>query len=76
MCVMPQFANPKGSTPAVDPMSISVVWFLPWFGELAKQQKLLAHVAETTNYKSPRRFADISDAELQAYSGIFLPGGA
>ncbi|KAK9831956.1 hypothetical protein WJX81_002916 [Elliptochloris bilobata] len=72
-----EFANPNGSAPALDPMSLSGVWFLPWVGELAVQQKLLAQVAESTNFKAPRRFADISDKELVSgmYAGVFLPGG-
>lgn len=57
-------------------MSLSNIWFLPGWGELAKQQKLLAQVAASTNFKSPRRYADISDAELGKYAGVFLPGGA
>ena len=63
--------------PAIDPLSLMSIWFFPSFGELAKQQKLLAQVAETTNFKTPRRFSDISDKELTAgmYSAIFLPGG-
>jgi putative intracellular protease/amidase len=72
----PQFANPNGSVPAIDPMSLSNIWFLPSWGELAKQQKLLAQVAESSNFRSPRRYADISDAELGQYAGVFLPGGA
>jgi len=72
----PQFANPNGSVPAIDPMSLSNIWFLPSWGELARQQKLLAQVAESSNFRSPRRYADISDAELGQYAGVFLPGGA
>jgi hypothetical protein len=65
----PQFANPNGSVPAIDPMSLSNIWFLPSWGELARQQKLLAQVAESSNFRSPRRYADISDAELGQYAG-------
>ena len=77
-CSAPQFANPNGSVPAIDPLSQMGIWFFPWFGELAVQQKLLAQVAETSNFKTPRRYSDISDKELSAgmYSAIFLPGGA
>lgn len=57
-------------------MSLSNIWFLPAWGELGRQQKLLAQVAEASNYKTPRRYADISDAELDKYAGVFLPGGA
>ena len=75
--LVPQFANPNGSVPAIDPLSLMGIWFFPYFGESAKQQKMLAQVAETTNFKTPRRFSDISDKELTAgmYSAIFLPGG-
>lgn len=74
----PTFANPTGQAAHMDPMSDSRIWFMPSLTpgeELERERQLIEQMRVEHNFSNPRKFSDISDAELEQFSGIFLPGG-
>jgi putative intracellular protease/amidase len=70
-----EFANPTGKTPHMDPMSDSVIWFIPYLAEKEREKQLLEKMSVENNFNNPRRFAAITDQELENYAGVFIPGG-
>ncbi|KAI9015385.1 class I glutamine amidotransferase-like protein [Hyaloraphidium curvatum] len=70
-----EFANPKGTMPASDPTSMSLLWYLGSSAARDKHKDLIERMKHEANFSSPRRFADISDAELEGFAGLFIPGG-
>lgn len=70
-----QFANPNGESPNMDPLSDSKVWFMPSLSEKDSEKELLERMGVEKNFKSPTKFSDISDSQLQSYAGILIPGG-
>ncbi|KAI0070357.1 ThiJ/PfpI family protein [Panus rudis PR-1116 ss-1] len=70
------FASPKGREPNVDPLSDSAMlaFFGKWW-EKNKANKLIEEMKLQNNLASPRPFASISDAELDSFVGVFIPGG-
>jgi len=72
------FANPNGSTPEMDPMSDSRVWFGIHQGEYSESKELLQKLlqnSESGGFKNPRLLSSITEEELITFQGIFLPGG-
>eukprot|EP00850_Spirogloea_muscicola_P002837 SM000011S19015 [mRNA] locus=s11:291675:299205:- [translate_table: standard] len=70
------FANPKGNAPVMDPMSNSKLWFNPLhWSEKDEEVKMLDRMHAEGNLDRPRPFASISDAELESFDGILVPGG-
>ena len=70
-----QFANPNGESPNMDPLSDSKIWFMPSLSEKDSEKELLERMGVEKNFKSPTKFSDISDSQLQSYAGILIPGG-
>lgn len=70
-----QFANPNGETPNMDPLSDNKIWFMPSLSEKDSEKELLEKMGVEKNFKSPTKFSDISDSQLQSYAGILIPGG-
>ncbi|KAJ3278158.1 hypothetical protein HK104_002599 [Borealophlyctis nickersoniae] len=71
----PVFANPDGSWPVQDPMSSYLIWFLGNYKERERERALIESMKVEANFASPRRFADITEVELERFSGVFVPGG-
>lgn len=69
------FASPKGRTPKADPNSESLLAFAGGFYERAREQELVARMKRDNGFASPRPFATLSDGELRAFDGVFIPGG-
>ena len=70
-----EFANPKGTLPATDPVSQSLMWYLGSSAKRNEHQKLLDRMKTESNFSHPRKLSEISDEELDTFSGIFIPGG-
>ncbi|KAJ3023836.1 hypothetical protein HKX48_000524 [Thoreauomyces humboldtii] len=71
----PVFANPTGVKPAEDPMSSWLVIFLGNWFERRRENALLENMRKTAGLDQPRRLGDIKDEELDAFKGVFIPGG-
>jgi len=70
------FTSPKGGTPNIDPLSDSTMLaFLGNWWEHNREQKLIQEMHLQNNMASPRPFSSITDAELDSFAGIFIPGG-
>lgn len=73
--LLTQFANPNGKAPNMDPLSDNKIWFMPSLSEKDSEKELLERMGVEKNFKSPTKFSDISDSQLQSYAGILIPGG-
>ncbi|KAJ3148494.1 hypothetical protein HDU86_007424 [Geranomyces michiganensis] len=71
----PVFANPNGSKPAEDSMSQYLLIFLGNYMERRREWDLLNKMRQEAGLDAPRKLADISDAELSTFAGLFIPGG-
>lgn len=70
------FASPQGKQPNIDPLSRSTpLAFLGMWWQKAKEEKLIKQMELENNLLAPRPFASISDKELDAFAGVFIPGG-
>lgn len=69
------FASPQGQEPQPDPNSESLLAFAGNFYERRRENELIERMKRENGFSSPRRFADISDEELQQFAGVFIPGG-
>ncbi len=65
------FANPTGREPKMDRVSDSARWFKSE-AEYLEAKKLLS---AQRGLKSPRKLSALTEAELNGYDGLFLPGG-
>ena len=72
---LPQFASPTGKAPSVDPLSESLLTYFGNWWSKRNDQQLLRRMELEGNFKAPRPFSSITDAELQSFDGIFVPGG-
>eukprot|EP00898_Chlorokybus_atmophyticus_P006521 jgi/Chlat1/6870/Chrsp51S00511 len=70
-----EFANPSGNAPPMDPLSDNQIWFGLYFREKAKEKQLLEQMKVDSNFANPKKFADLTEEDLNQYVGIFLPGG-
>ncbi|KAJ3035777.1 hypothetical protein HDV00_003402 [Rhizophlyctis rosea] len=70
-----KFANPTGSRPAKDPLSDSLVFFLGSTKERNRENTLINSMSVESNLANPLKFSSITDADLQFYRGVFVPGG-
>lgn len=61
--------------PATDPVSKSLLWYLGSSAARDKHQDLLERMKVESNFGHPKRFAAITEEELQSYAGVFIPGG-
>lgn len=59
----------------MDPLSDNKIWFMPSLSEKDSEKELLERMGVENNFKSPTKFSDISDSQLQSYAGILIPGG-
>lgn len=69
------FASPEGKEPKPDPLSTSLLVFAGNVYERQREQDLIERMKRENGFASPRKFADISDDELQSFGGVFIPGG-
>jgi putative intracellular protease/amidase len=69
---VPVFANPKGDTPSIDPVSINKMFFHDDEKALAAAQEL---IASTAGLQHPSTLTTIVEQGTDEYAGIFLPGG-
>ncbi|KAK8195835.1 hypothetical protein M8818_006986 [Zalaria obscura] len=69
------FASPEGKEPTPDPNSESLLTFAGNFYERRRENELIERMKKENGFSHPRKFADISDDELQGFAGVFLPGG-
>lgn len=52
----------------------NAIWFFS-FAEKEKEKQLLDKMSIEKSFSCPKKLADISDAELNQYWGVFVPGG-
>ena len=71
----PTFASPLGSEPTPDPLSLSLAAFAGNYLEKQRELALVDDMKRSHGFSRPRRFADISDEELEGFAGVFIPGG-
>ncbi|ROW09620.1 hypothetical protein VMCG_02380 [Cytospora schulzeri] len=69
------FASPLGKEPQPDPNSETLLAFAGNYLERKRENELIERMKRDNGLARPRRFADIPDAELAGFAGIFLPGG-
>jgi putative intracellular protease/amidase len=69
------FASPEGKEPKPDPLSTSLLAFAGNVYERQRETDLIERMKRENGFSSPRKFADISDDELQSSAGVFIPGG-
>lgn len=69
------FSSPKGLKPEPDPNSESLLAFAGNFYERTRENELIERMRRENGFSSPRPFGSISDAELNTFDGIFIPGG-
>lgn len=65
-------ANPQGNRPAIDATSDDPSYF---GGDKERHQQVKAFVENLDGFQRPRKFADLLSEGLDAYDGIFVPGG-
>lgn len=70
-----EFANPKGNAPAMDPLSDNAIWFFGNWKEKNREKELLERMGVEANFRKPRPFSSLTDADLARYAGVFIPGG-
>ncbi|KAK3307333.1 ThiJ/PfpI family protein [Chaetomium strumarium] len=69
------FASPQGKEPKPDPNSETLLAFAGNYLERRRENELIERMKRENGFTHPRRFRDISDAELRAFDGVFIPGG-
>lgn len=69
------FSSPLGKEPQPDPNSETLLAFAGNYLERRRERELVERMRRDNGLARPRRFADISDAELAGFSGVFIPGG-
>ncbi|ROW08018.1 hypothetical protein VPNG_06065 [Cytospora leucostoma] len=69
------FASPLGKEPQPDPNSETLLAFAGNWLERRRENELIEREKREDGLARPRRFADITDEELEGYAGVFLPGG-
>lgn len=69
------FSSPKGLKPEPDPNSESLLAFAGNFYERQRENELIERMRRENGFSSPRPFGSISDAELDTFAGVFIPGG-
>jgi putative intracellular protease/amidase len=69
------FASPKGLEPAPDPLSESLLAFAGNFYERRRENDLIDRMKRENGFSRPRPLGTISDAELDSFAGVFIPGG-
>lgn len=69
------FASPEGKEPQPDPLSTSLAAYAGNFYKRSQDQELIERMKRENGFSTPRKFSDISDAELKSYAGVFIPGG-
>jgi putative intracellular protease/amidase len=69
------FANPKGNTPHMDPLSDKYVWYMGNVFEYRREKECLERMQREKMFDHPRSFKSFSDNELNEFSGLFIPGG-
>ncbi|KAK7748956.1 hypothetical protein SLS53_000981 [Cytospora paraplurivora] len=69
------FASPLGKEPQPDPNSETLLAFAGNWLERRRENELVEREKREDGLARPRRFADITDEELEGYAGVFLPGG-
>ena len=67
------FATPGGVAPTIDPASLnSCLYFTPFGSSL---DEALAMVRSEPGLQRPLRLESLTESQLSAYDGIFVPGG-
>ena len=56
-------------------MSDSVLWFFGNWREKSREKELIEKLKTEENFMTPLKLKDITDANLESYVGLFLPGG-
>ncbi|KAK5102306.1 hypothetical protein LTR70_000091 [Exophiala xenobiotica] len=69
------FASPEGQEPTPDPNSESLMAFAGNFYERQRENELIERMKKENGFSRPRKFSEISDQELEGFSGVFIPGG-
>ncbi|KAJ5171715.1 hypothetical protein N7492_004308 [Penicillium capsulatum] len=69
------FTSPKGQEPTPDPNGESLMAYAGNFYERRREQALIDRMKKENGFSHPRPFSSISDAELETFAGIFIPGG-
>ncbi|KAF2279716.1 ThiJ/PfpI family protein [Westerdykella ornata] len=69
------FASPEGKEPTPDPLSLSLAAFAGNFYERKRETDLIERMKRENGFSRPKKFSEISDAELEGYAGVFIPGG-
>lgn len=69
------FASPKGLEPTPDPLSESLAAFAGNFYERRRENDLIDRMKRENGFSRPRPLGTISDAELDSFAGVFIPGG-
>ncbi|KAJ3528147.1 hypothetical protein NMY22_g9532 [Coprinellus aureogranulatus] len=71
-----EFASPNGHKPNIDPLSKSLpVAYMGNYFTKKKDEAMIERMRVEKNLYAPKPFREISDAELNSFSGIFIPGG-
>lgn len=71
----PVFANPKGNAPATDPLSETLPVFLFNFLERNREQAFVEKLRKDASLDRPLKLTDVTDADLESYKGLLVPGG-
>ncbi|GFF89812.1 molecular chaperone Hsp31 and glyoxalase 3 [Aspergillus udagawae] len=69
------FASPKGLEPTPDPLSESLLAFAGNVYERRRENELIDRMKRENGLNRPRPLSTISDAELDSFAGVFIPGG-
>ena len=64
------FANPKGNKPTMDAVGDDIQHF-----SSEEEYKKAKELIQLPHFIHPRKLADISDAQLHEFVGVFFPGG-
>lgn len=64
------FASPLGQEPQADPLSVSLAAFAGNYYERQRELDLIEHMKKDNGFSRPKAFAEISDQDLQTYSGV------
>lgn len=54
---------------------MSLLWYMGASSTLKKHKDLLEKMKAESNFASPLRLSEITEADLDKYAGVFIPGG-
>lgn len=69
------FASPEGKEPKPDPNSESLLAFAGNFYEHRRENEVVERMKKENGFSRPRQLSEITDEELESFSGVLLPGG-